>query len=84
MPYSPIVPSAGQAQDLNTWGHGSASSLVQPEGKVVVMAMLAFALQTAAQEVARARYVGGMRFIGLLLVIMLVLGIAVMVKKLMR
>jgi hypothetical protein len=48
------------------------------------MAMLAFALQTAAQEVARARYVGGMRFIGLLLVIMLVLGIAVMVKKLMR
>jgi hypothetical protein len=44
--------------------------------------MLVFAMQTPGQ-VARARYVGGMRLIGALLVVMLVIGIAVLVKNLM-
>jgi hypothetical protein len=43
---------------------------------------LLFALQTAG-EVARARFWGGRRFVGLLLIVMLVLGIAVLAKKLM-
>lgn len=45
--------------------------------------MLVFALQ-AAGEAARARYFGGMRLIGILLAIMLVLGIVVLVKKLIK
>ena len=44
---------------------------------------LLFALQTAG-EVARARFWGGRRFVGLLLIVMLVLGIAVLAKKLMK
>jgi hypothetical protein len=45
--------------------------------------MLLLAMQTAG-EIARARDWGGMRLVGLLLIIMLVLGIAVLVKKLMK
>ena len=45
--------------------------------------MLVLALQTAGQ-VARARYFGGMRLIGLLTVILLIVGIAVLVKKLIK
>jgi hypothetical protein len=45
--------------------------------------MYVLALQTA-QEIARARYFGGMRFIGFLLVVMLILGIGVLIKKLMQ
>jgi hypothetical protein len=40
-----------------------------------------FALQTAG-EVARARFWGGRRFVGVLLIVLLVLGIAVLAKKL--
>lgn len=45
--------------------------------------MLMLALQTAGQ-VARARYSGGMRLVFLLLIVMLVLGIAVLARKLMK
>ena len=45
--------------------------------------MLLLAMQTAGQ-IARARYFGGMRVIGFLLFVMLILGIAVLIKKLMR
>jgi hypothetical protein len=45
--------------------------------------VLVLALQTAGQ-VARARYFGGMRLIGFLTVILLIVGIAVLVKKLIK
>ena len=45
--------------------------------------MLQLAMQTAG-EVARGRYFGGMRVIWFLLVVMLLLGIAVLVRKLMK
>jgi hypothetical protein len=45
--------------------------------------VLVLALQTAG-EVARARYFGGMRLIGFLLVIFLIAGIALLVKKLIK
>jgi hypothetical protein len=46
---------------------------------MVMMLML-----QGAQQAARYRYWAGMRFVWLLLVVMLILGIAVLVKKLMR
>ena len=42
---------------------------------------LVFALQTA-REAARLRFWEGRRFVGLLLIVLLVLGIAVLAKKL--
>ena len=53
----------------------------QKAGGISMQTALVFALQTA-REAARLRFWEGRRFVGVLLIVLLVLGIAVLAKKL--